>query len=349
MLPPTTFLADCGDGGEERKVSHLCDRPQPERFNPSGGVRPLASTEATARRVPRVVSLWPVLGLRLDLNMGTTWSLPEWSAGPHGDEQAVLEAARVAGYQGVQGANPRRCRELGLVPTTFAIHTTPGGLVEQARRWADLGFACCTVMLGTGTEDDDDAARLVEEVLMASTTTGIPLYVETHRATITQDLWRTVQLVGRFPELRFNGDFSHWYTGHDMASGDIEATLDFVSPVLERVRYLHGRIGTPGCIQVDVGDGRPDDKPPVVHFRSLWTRAFAGFIRSAHGDPVAAHNGQIGFAPELLPPEVGYARVITGPDGEPREESDRWAQALVLGRIATECFAAAVAMAPDLA
>jgi hypothetical protein len=279
--------------------------------------------------------------LRLDLHMGTTWSLPEWSAGPHGDEQAVLEAARDAGYRGIQGANPRRCRELGLVPTTFGIHPVSGGLVEQARKWAGLGFACCTLMLGTGMESDDDAARLVEEVLEASNTAGIPLYVETHRATLTQDLWRTVQLVGRFPELRFNGDFSHWYTGLEMPLGDLEAKLDFIAPVLDRVRYLHGRIGSSGCIQIDVGDGHASGESPVSHFRALWTRAAAGFLATAPDEPVVATGLELGFAPELLPSEAGYARLVPGPDGKPREESDRWTQALVLTRIAAECFDAA--------
>ena len=30
--------------------------------------------------------------MRRDLNIGTTWLLPDWSQGPSGDEQAVLEA-----------------------------------------------------------------------------------------------------------------------------------------------------------------------------------------------------------------------------------------------------------------
>jgi len=283
--------------------------------------------------------------LRPDLNVGTTWTLPTWSNGPHGDEQSVLEAARDAGYRGVQGANPRRCRELGLVPTTFGIHDVPGGLVDQARRWADLGFACCTLMLGTGLEDDDTADRLVDEVLTAGAAAGIPLYVETHRATLTQDAWRTVRLVDRFPELRFNGDFSHWYTGLDLSFGDFEAKLEFLAPVLDRVRYLHGRIGTPGCIQVDVGDGSGDDEPSVTHFRTLWTRAMSGFIATAHDDPVVPPGLELGFAPELLPPEAGYARLVPGPDGL-REEGDRWTQALVLSRIAAECFASATVPDP---
>lgn len=282
-----------------------------------------------------------VPALRRDLNLGTTWLLPEWSAGPRGDEQAVLEAARAAGYQGIQGANPQRCRDLGLVPTTFAIHPVPGGLAEQARAWAGAGFACCTVLLGTGMEDDDDAARLVEEVLDAAATAGIPLYVETHRATVTQDTWRTVGLVERFPELRFNGDFSHWYTGLEMPFGDVDAKVEFLAPVLDRVRYLHGRIGTAGCMQVDVGDGDPAAHPSVAHFRTFWTRACAGFLAHAADDPVPLADRQLGFAPELLPAELGYARLVPGPDGAPREEGDRWTQALVLTDIAADCFRAA--------
>jgi hypothetical protein len=286
----------------------------------------------------------PAPRLRRDLHIGTTWFLPPWSSGPTGDEQAVLEAAREAGYEGIQGADPDRCRALGLVPTTFDIRPAVGGLADRARRWADQGFACSTLMVGTGMEDDDQAARLVEEVLEASSATGIPLYIETHRATVTQDLWRTLRLVDRFPEIRFNGDFSHWYTGHDLPIGDFDAKLDALAPVLERVRYLHGRIGTAGCIQVDVGDGRPDDAVPVAHFRALWTRAFRGFLGGAPDDPVPAPGLAMGFAPELLPPEFGYALLVTGADGVPREAGDRWEQALVLTRLASECFGHATAL-----
>ena len=52
---------------------------------------------------------------------------------------------------------------------------------------------------------------------------------------------------------------------------------------------------------------------------------------------------RLGFAPELLPAEVGYARLVPGPDGSPVEEGDRWSQALVLTGLAERCFAAAAA------
>jgi hypothetical protein len=285
--------------------------------------------------------------MRRDLHLGSTWSLPPWSSGPTGGEPEVLDAARAAGYQGVQGADAAACRALGLVPTTFDICIEPGGLADRAVRWSDEGFACCTIMLGTGMEDDDEASRLIEAVLDASARARFPLYVETHRATVTQDIWRTLRFIERFPELRFNADLSHWYTGHDLPIGDFPAKVEAMAPVLDRVRYLHGRIATSGCIQVDVGDGDPAGAPSVPHFQTLWTRAFEGFVATVADDPVSPEGSQIGFAPELLPPEFGYARLVPGPDGAVREEGDRWSQALVLTELAEACFADALARSAD--
>ena len=279
--------------------------------------------------------------LRRDLNMGSTWLLPAWSTAPVGDERTVLEGAKAAGYQGIQGANPELCRELGLVPTTFDIRIEVGGMLEQAKRFVDQGFACATLMVGTGLESDDEATRLMEEIVAASTTARIPLYVETHRATATQDIWRTLRLVERLPELRFNGDFSHWYTAHDLPIGDFEAKLDLMVPVFERVRYMHGRIGTSGCIQVDIGDGRSEGQPHVEHFRAMWTRAAAGFIANAADDAVPPPDLQLGFAPELLPNEFGYAIKVPNAEGAPDELGDRWQQSVVLTDIAQECFSTA--------
>ncbi|HEX9201500.1 MAG TPA: hypothetical protein VF865_18225, partial [Acidobacteriaceae bacterium] len=187
-----------------------------------------------------------------------------------------------------------------------------------------------TLHVGWGMESDDDGARLIEAVLDASARYHVPLYVETHRATLFQDMQRTVQFVERFPELRFNGDFSHWYTGSEMVYGGFENKLAFIQPVIERVRFLHGRIGNPGCMQVAIA---PDDPAPyVAHFRTLWTRCFAAYLRDS-----APPQPFITFTPELLAPGIFYARTFQG-----AEESDRWEQSLLLATIARECFAEAV-------
>jgi len=246
-------------------------------------------------------------------------------------------ALRGADYDGVQFVQPlsrapvEQSRACGLRVCGSGRVNHAGDAESLAAEARDLGLECLTLHVGWGMEDDRDAAGLIDSVLEASARHRLPLYPETHRATLFQDLWRTVQFVRRFPELRFNGDFSHWYTGLEMVYGGFENKLEFIQPVLERVRFLHGRIGTPGCIQVDIGDGDSRERPYIEHFRALWTAAFSGFLRcAAPGDAIC-------FAPELLAPGIYYARTFEG-----REESDRWRQAQVLRGIARECFQSAL-------
>jgi hypothetical protein len=69
----------------------------------------------------------------------------------------------------------------------------------------------------------------------------------------------------------------------------------------------------------------------VTHFKQLWTECFR---RS--GAPIY-------FAPELLAPDIFYARTFPNGSGEMVEESDRWEQSLLLKRMAESCFEQACA------
>lgn len=273
--------------------------------------------------------------LRIGLNAGTMAGLPEFSVAPRGTEAEIFSAVRAAGFEAYQGGDPVLCRASGLIPSGAGRVNAVGEAAPLARRLRDQGFDCATLHVGWGIEDNDLVYPLVEDILSASDTERFPLYIETHRATITQDIWRTVKLTKRFPEIRFNGDFSHWYTGHEMVYGSFDEKLAFAAPVFERVRYLHGRIGKPGSLQVTV-QGADDASSYVTHFREMWTRSMAGFLRTAKpGDYLT-------FAPELLGSSNFYARTFPGVNGTPVEESNRWEQALVYAQIAKDCFAAAV-------
>ena len=247
-----------------------------------------------------------------------------------------LGAIREAGYDGVQLTQPLdharkdAAVRFGLGVCGSGRVNAPAEAAALAREAREAGLECLTLHVGWGTESDDEAAALIAAVLEAAAKFSIALYSETHRATIFQDPWRTVQLLRRFPELEFNGDFSHWYTGTEMVYGGFENKVEFFRPVLGRIGFLHGRIGNPGSMQVDVGDGSEAGRPYVAHFRTLWTESFLGFLRRR---PVC---DRICFTPELLGPEFYYARLFAG-----CEESDRWEQSLVLARLARECFAEA--------
>ncbi len=269
--------------------------------------------------------------LRCDINGGTWTALPETSTGPRGTDEQILAAAKAAGFAGVQGADAALCKRLGLGATSGGRVNKVGEAGPLAKSLKEGGYECGTLHVGWGMEDDAEVDRLVGDILEASARHDMPLYIETHRATITQDLWRAVQITRRFPDVRFNGDFSHWYTGLEMVYGEIEPKLEFIAPVFERVRFVHGRIGNPGSMQVDIGDGT--GRKYVEHFKEMWTRAFAGFLRSAKpGDYIC-------FAPELLQSTNYYARTFRNAAGKEVEEGDRWQQALLYVEIAKRCFA----------
>jgi len=262
--------------------------------------------------------------LRCYMNLMAFDTMP---GAPQGSFSERMRALRAAGFEGVQFAAPatseqlQTCRELGLGVAASGRVNTPEEAGPLAEKFAADSYECATLHVGWGLEDDGEAGRLIESILAASAQFRFPLYIETHRATICQDMWRTVQFIQRFPEMRFNGDFSHWYTGQEMVYGGFEKKLAFIRPVLERIGFLHGRIANPGCIQVPVVDGALY----VEHFRQLWTETFR-----------AAPENHICFTPELLAPDIYYARTFDGV-----EESDRWEQSLILKRIAQECFACA--------
>lgn len=262
------------------------------------------------------------------LSAVTAWGLPAWSAGPT-EGADLFAAAAEAGYEGVQVFVPDQAsaaREAGLRHVSAISPARSASEAEDVlAMWAGGGADSLTLHLGTGFETRDEALPLVESVLEASERHGVPVLLETHRATLTQDPARTLELVGTFPELRFTADLSHWYTGVELVYGDLDAKLDALQPVFDRCHMVHGRISGPGCIQVAVAEDGIDVPTHVEHFRRMWTSVLAG----------AAASGEIEVLPfvvELLPATSGYARTADRGNG-PEEEVDRWTQADVLWRI----------------
>lgn len=219
----------------------------------------------------------------------------------------------------------------------------PGEADPIIQGHADRGDQCLTLHVGWGLEDDADAHRLIESILTAADKHRLPTFIETHRATLTQDMWRTVQLTKTFPEIRFNGDFSHYYCGQEMPYGGMEMKLAFLQPVFDRIGFMHGRIAAPGWMQAPIGpelDARPEAATGqgdyLADFRQLWTHAMRGFRQNAGPGDVLV------FAPELLAGTHYYARKFPDASGHPTEETDRYAQALLYRDLARECWQSAL-------
>ena len=276
--------------------------------------------------------------LRCYMNLMAFDSLPKDSQAPVGSREEQFFGIRESGFSGVQFADRPSdeemaiCASLGLGHAGSGRVNTPTEARALAQESVALGYECVTLHVGWGLEDDDESFRLIEGILETSDRTGVPLYVETHRATIFQDMWRTVNFTRRYPQLRFNGDFSHWYAGQEMVYGSFEKKFAYIQPVLERVRFIHGRIANPGCIQVDVKEGTPY----LAHFRQLWTACFSEFLAQASASDF------ICFTPELLSPDIYYAHSFNA-----AEHSNRWKESLLLNQIARQCFAQAETHLPE--
>jgi len=154
--------------------------------------------------------------LRNDLNLGVFWDLPTWSVGPQGDEAARMAAVAAAGFAGVQCDKPALARANGMACSFPGRFDSPGEVDGKVRLWKEQGCVMASVHVGTGLEDDAEIDAYIVAILTAVRSHQFPLFVETHRATITQDMWRTVQIAKRHPDLLFNADLSHYYTGQEM-------------------------------------------------------------------------------------------------------------------------------------
>lgn len=282
--------------------------------------------------------------LRRDLNSGTLLHLPRSSRGWRPSLAEQLTAVKADGYTAVQSwSDAEAVLATGLRASGMGRVMQPNEPDAIARAHKALGLDATTLHVGDSFESDAQVDALVGAVLEAASKHGYPLYIETHRATVTQDLRRTLDMVERWPDVRFNADLSHWYTGHELSyGGEFLSRIERLQPVFDRVRFMHARIGNVGAIQTGLGD----PGPYLEHYRLMWERCFSGFLRGAQpGDFLS-------FNPELLPMKIGdgpealwlhYVQTRPGPtderfDGEP---SDRYDDAQRLWEMACECFAAA--------
>jgi len=218
----------------------------------------------------------------------------------------------------------------GLEMSGMARIVEPGEAAKVAAQHHEWGFVCSTWHVGTGLESDTEMDALAGAVLNVAARTGLAVYIETHRATMTQDIRRTLDLCTRFPDLRFNADLSHWYTGLEMRYGDFDRKLAMLAPIFARTRYIHGRIGDSCTMQLPLAEAR--EGPAWQDYQRLWRSCLTGFSEASADEPTI-------FAPELLPHvfehdgtlhRLNYARLVDGV-----EVSDRWAEALELVALIT--------------
>ncbi|MDW3204432.1 MAG: TIM barrel protein [Alphaproteobacteria bacterium] len=172
----------------------------------------------------------------------------------------------------------------------------------------------------------EEGETVVRHWMAMADRAGVPILFETHRNCITNDLFYTLQLMDRVPNMPICADLSHYIVDREFWFPLSDGDQALIRRILERADSFQGRIA--GREQVQLQIDFPQHQKWVEQFKAWWAEGFRSW-KSRH----AADDTMI-FLTELGPPE--YA--ITGPDGF--ELSDRWEEALKIKGWVEEIWAA---------
>ena len=252
-------------------------------------------------------------------------------------EQGLPEAlARIvaAGFDGA-GVNLARTRRAEITARTMADHGLTwegqalvrsgdelGRFIDQA---AALGGAHhLNIQIGAGPATLAEACALVDALEAVAADAPMPVFYETHRGRLTNDLYFTGRLLQARPGLKLTGDLSHYVTAHEMNLPLDPDLARRMSEVIAACHAFHARVA--GTHQVQVGLDAVANRPWLEQFKAWWTQGLAAWrARARAGESLSVMC-------ELGPPP--YAMV----DNEGREFSDRWRDALALKALFRELW-----------
>lgn len=170
----------------------------------------------------------------------------------------------------------------------------------------------------------EDAVPVVRQWMADAADAGLPVLFETHRDSLLNDLYYTLQVIDLVPEMRLCADLSHFVIDREMREPVSERDQALIGRILDRSDCFQGRIASREQVQIQIGF--PQHQQWVGIFKGWWKEGMRRWRQ--RNDPDAT----LIFLCELGPPP--YA--IT--DGERRELSDRWEEALTMRRWAREIW-----------
>ncbi|NNF15572.1 MAG: sugar phosphate isomerase/epimerase [Gammaproteobacteria bacterium] len=170
-----------------------------------------------------------------------------------------------------------------------------------------------------------EAVPIVRRWLDDAAVFDLPLLFETHRDSLLNDLFFTLQLIALVPEMRLCADLSHFVVDRELRLPIPDADRDYIQTILARSDCFQGRVASREQIQVQLDF--PQHQPWVQVFRTWWKDGMRMWRKRNDSD------AELIFLCELGPPP--YA--IT--DRHQNELSDRFAEALLIRQWVQEIWA----------
>ncbi|GES53467.1 xylose isomerase [Rhizobium sp. NBRC 114257] len=162
----------------------------------------------------------------------------------------------------------------------------------------------------------EDCVPLLEGWQRLAEEAGIDVWIETHRDRMTTDLFFTLDLLDRLPDLRLLGDISHFLVGREFAWPVSDENHALIHRILDSSWAFHGRVASREQVQIEISF--PHHRPWVDLFLGWWEYGFKSWRKRADKDATLAFTCELGPKP--------YA--ITGKDGE--DTTDRWEESLLM-------------------
>ena len=247
---------------------------------------------------------------------------------PHLAERTHEESFRMvsdAGYDGMcidPGAGEiDRFRELLPLYDKFGlgcmVNAFPSRLDDMHPLLAmanEFNASLVNVIGGVMPIDAADAVPVVERWMNDAVQADLPLLFETHRDSLLNDLYYTLQLLDLAPDMRLCADLSHFVVDREMRAPISATDQEYVDRILRQSDCFQGRIANREQVQIQIDF--PQHQEWVAIFRTWWKKGMRDWRKRN------ANDATLIFLCELGPPP--YAMT----DQDQRELSNRWDEAL---------------------
>ncbi len=178
----------------------------------------------------------------------------------------------------------------------------------------DANACLVNIIGGVMPIEPADAVPVISHWMQEAENYDFPLLFETHRDSLLNDLYYTLQVMDLVPEMRLCADLSHFVVDREMRAPITTTDQAYIDRVLQRSDCMQGRIASREQVQIQIEF--PQHQEWVAIFRHWWKLGMRAWRQRS------ADDATLVFLCELGPPP--YA--IT--DRNQRELSDRWLEAL---------------------
>ena len=171
----------------------------------------------------------------------------------------------------------------------------------------------------------EDAVPVIRRWMSEAEQSGIPTLFETHRDSLLNDLYYTLQVMDLVPDMRLCADLSHFVVDREMREPISDRDQAYVDLVLGRSDCFQGRVANREQVQIQIDF--PQHQQWVDIFKGWWKTGMRSWRKRND------NNATLIFLCELGPPP--YA--IT--DANRQELSDRWEEALTIRKWVEDIWA----------